>query len=443
MRALAFTLALLLPALAISATKKATKNTAPVRKAAVRKTSSTTRRAPVRAPRYVITEAMRTSAADFVAQAMQPRDSGIEQPAALVPFFEHLYQASKGRHAVRVLHFGDSHTASDDWANTLRTSFQARFGNGGPGFVHAGRPYAGYRRWDTESSASGQWITVGLLGDVGDGVHGLSGLSISAIQANARITLGTDAKRVELLFLQQPQGGDMQVSVTRPGEPGVRAEAITTKGDVAPAVYQFPEGQGQRDYSVTTYGNGWVRLFGWIAENDSGVSWEMLGINGASATLQSVWDNSLSEAHIAKRSPALIVLAYGTNEAVSSRFDPVAYEASLTSVIARCRRAAPQAAILIVGPDDAARRTRYGVTPLPSLDAVIAVQQSVARKYGCAYWNWREHMGGAGAMKHWVMSGYAQGDYIHLTKAGYELTGRTLFEELMLNYEKFLAVRSD
>ena len=39
---------------------------------------------------------------------------------------------------VHILQFGDSHTASDDWVNSMRFLLQTRFGNGGPGFVQAG-----------------------------------------------------------------------------------------------------------------------------------------------------------------------------------------------------------------------------------------------------------------------------------------------------------------
>ncbi|MEO1232927.1 MAG: hypothetical protein AAFZ18_28940, partial [Myxococcota bacterium] len=38
---------------------------------------------------------------------------------------------------VRVLHLGDSHIAADYITRTVRTRFQARFGSGGRGFVHA------------------------------------------------------------------------------------------------------------------------------------------------------------------------------------------------------------------------------------------------------------------------------------------------------------------
>ena len=76
---------------------------------------------------------------------------GIQNAAAMIPFYEMLYRLEQQQgtgEPVRVLHFGDSHTASDDWAGEMRARFQKRFGDGGPGFTQAGRPFAGFRRYD-------------------------------------------------------------------------------------------------------------------------------------------------------------------------------------------------------------------------------------------------------------------------------------------------------
>ncbi len=66
----------------------------------------------------------------------------LENPAALVPFFEQVMHPVEGGN-VHILQYGDSHTASDDWANAMRLAFQAKFGYGGPGFAFAGHPYKG------------------------------------------------------------------------------------------------------------------------------------------------------------------------------------------------------------------------------------------------------------------------------------------------------------
>src|SRR5438874_937926 len=71
---------------------------------------------------------------------------GIENPRALQPFFDQLHQleADPASQLVRVIQFGDSHTAGDSFTGALRTLFQQKFGDGGAGFQFAGYPFAGY-----------------------------------------------------------------------------------------------------------------------------------------------------------------------------------------------------------------------------------------------------------------------------------------------------------
>src|SRR5580698_5736055 len=49
-------------------------------------------------------------------------DLPVENAAALVPFFELLYRHQRGEMPgpVRILHYGDSHTAADEWTGDLR-----------------------------------------------------------------------------------------------------------------------------------------------------------------------------------------------------------------------------------------------------------------------------------------------------------------------------------
>ena len=58
----------------------------------------------------------------------------LEGAGALVPFFEQLSHPPENM-SLHILQYGDSHTASDDWANQMRQDFQAKFGAGGPGYT--------------------------------------------------------------------------------------------------------------------------------------------------------------------------------------------------------------------------------------------------------------------------------------------------------------------
>ena len=75
-----------------------------------------------------------------------------------------------------------------------------------------------------------------------------------------------------------------------------------------------------------------MRLFGWVAENATGVTYETLGINGAQASIVLDWNEPVLKSNIERRNPSLIVLAYGTNEAGRK-------DLTLEALSRRCSRA--------------------------------------------------------------------------------------------------------
>jgi lysophospholipase L1-like esterase len=378
-----------------------------------------------------VSPALRQAALTEATDRMVVRQSHFENAEALVPFFELMSNAQRSGQAVHILQFGDSHTASDDWVNAMRVAFQARYGSGGPGFTHAGHPFRGYRRFDVSGSSSSGWVTEGTPSQIGDGREGLSGISITSHAPGQTVSLTTAGDRLQLFYLQQPGGGSVEFSVD-----GTQAGVIDTKGELASGAYEYTPAPGMHEYHLRTVSAEPVRLFGWASDANKGVTLETLGINGAQASVILNWDEAIWSAQVAERDPSLIILAYGTNEANNLKFDVEEYRAGLRAVLARVRKASPLASILMVGPPDCGR-----VHALPHLDEVVEVQREVAREMGAAFWDWRQHMGGAGATNLWVKAGLGQADHIHLTGDGYRLLGQTLFEELEMENSVYQSVR--
>jgi lysophospholipase L1-like esterase len=183
-------------------------------------------------------------------------------------------------------------------------------------------------------------------------------------------------------------------------------------------------------------------LFGWVAENSRGVTYEELGINGAQASIPLNWDEVTLRSNIERRNPALIVIAYGTNEAGRKDWTVESYRDMFVQMIARFRKAAPTATILVIGPPDRYIRTRTkGWIVMENIDLIVEAQRQAATSAGCAFWDLRAKMGGKGAMKEWVMAGMAQGDYVHFTGPGYRMIGDAVFRDLMSQYDLFLKAR--
>jgi lysophospholipase L1-like esterase len=187
---------------------------------------------------------------------------------------------------------------------------------------------------------------------------------------------------------------------------------------------------------TVVHGRGSPELFGAVVESQApgGVVVDTLGINGGRAATALAWQESAFVAEVGARAPALLVLAYGTNEAASS-LAPERYERQLGELLARLRRAAPKADCLLLGPPDMA--DAEGRT-LPRVLEFDRVTESAAAANGCAFFSLLSAMGGEGSMARWVAESppLAIKDHIHLTARGYERVGGALASELLAAYDR-------
>jgi lysophospholipase L1-like esterase len=363
-------------------------------------------------------------------------------------FFDSLYDMYNTQEGlVRVLHYGDSHTAADFLTTAIRRPLQKKLGDGGRGFILLGRPWRTYQPKDVETSAGGSWKTERILIAADpvnlDGRYGLGGVSVKAALPSATATFSTTQATgwgrkvsfVDFFFLRQPQGGSFRIFVD-----GKRAETVKTASKkIGSGFHRLILEEGHHEIQIRLTGDGEVRLFGAAMENDGpGLVYDTLGINGAFFYTPLRWDATLLATQVKRRDPQLIVTAYGANEADSRRFTPKRYAREVKRTMDRLLAGAPDADCLMLGPLD--RRMPYATPGQPNqLDAIIDVQQSVADEIGCAFLNTREMMGGPDSFELWLQQGLAQPDGIHLTVRGYLQLGETIAAQIMDAYEKHLA----
>lgn len=440
MKILSLTLALLLgfnvlPATSAEADATAKKKAAAKKRKTSSKKKSIRRTVPKPPP---VNARLRATTRSEIEAELTSRQITYENPGALVPFFEQLYRAEKRlqQGPLAILHYGDSHTAADEWTGELRNLLQARFGDGGAGFSHAGRPWSSYRRLDVKSFASHDWYSDGLPGREGDGMYGLSGVSITTHQPNQTVMLRASGPILEVLYLKQPGGGSLTLE-----DSGQMLDTISTDGPVGAGYYRRESSAGPHEYTLRTTASAPVRLYGWVTGNLQGITYETLGINGGQAPVMLNWDWKIVGNNIAERNPGLIVLAYGTNEASNPRWTAEAYRASMKEIIAHLREAAPAASILLVGPPDRFVRVNGRWTPYTNVDRIVDVQREIARDSGCAFLDLRAKLGGKGSMHSWFVAGLAQYDHVHFTAEGYRLIANLMFRDLISQYQVFLKAR--
>ncbi len=367
---------------------------------------------------------------------------GAERP--LARFYRALEDLRAGQDAdgkVRVLAYGGSHTDADVYTHYLRTYLQERFGDGGHGFVHVAKPWRWYRHVDYRVEGIKHWITEHAQRRKGrmDGFYGLLGCSLAASSKRAigKIVPRGDSVSAEheIYFLRQPKGGSFKVLAD--GKP---IATVKTKADELGAGYhRFVLPEGPHEIEIKLDGNGEVRLFGMTFERESpGVVVDTLGITGTRAANMLTWDREIWADNVAHRDPDLVMLFYGTNEAMDEDQPIGAYEDDLRGVLGRIQEAAPKASCLIMGPGDFPRRGPDGTwVNRQRVDELIEAQRRVALEAGCGFWDTKAFMGGELSMPMWVAAQppMAKPDHIHFTVRGYVRIGMALVDAMMVGFD--------
>jgi lysophospholipase L1-like esterase len=198
---------------------------------------------------------------------------------------------------------------------------------------------------------------------------------------------------------------------------------------------------GDHRIEVRTVRPGRARISGIVTEHLSpGVTYDVLGINGARATRLRGWVNETAFLYnVELRQPDLIILAYGTNEVTDDDWSIESYQRMFAEILKRLRKVAPQASILVYGPPDRAISTGDGWVSVSKMPALIQAQRNAAIEAGAAFWSSYGAMGGAGAISNWASQGLAQGDRVHLTSPGYVRMGAMFYEDMIDAFKKYQA----
>jgi lysophospholipase L1-like esterase len=387
-------------------------------------------------------------------------DRRLFSAAALQPFFVALRRLEEKQSArpVRVLQIGDSHTAADAFSGRMREAFQDRFGAAGRGWLPAGVPFKHYNPRLVTVAATG-WRHLGPASGAPPEALGLDAGLAESEQPGAAMTLvsgeaaGFDRLAVE--FLAQPAGGDLAVRVDR--RAAIRVPTAAPRIGIVRA--EIAIGEAAREVELSGAGPAPARLIGWTVERRGpGVIYENHGTIGAKMTLLGRMSRAAVARELADSRPALLIVAFGTNEGFDDDLDLHRYAADFRRNLDALQRMAPRTAVLVLGPPDGnriegscPREKREGCVSAaaaadpcawrepPNLAAVRRIQKRVAAQQGRAFWDWSQAMGGACSMHRLLVHDppWAFPDHVHLNKLGYGATADVLFFDLINEYEKW------
>lgn len=384
-----------------------------------------------------------TQAAEVVSTARQSQVGALERPSALRRFYDAIAKLEAGTATddVRVTQFGDSHTAADIETGAVRRALQARFGDGGRGFVAIGRPWKQWSQDGVKVGMSTDWTPerpkLGKAPAGTDGLFGLSGIGLFTHAHGARAWADITAKtsRAEIDYLEQPNGGAFDVFID-----GVRVVRVATRGDRTQSAFRSFDvvESTAHQLEVRAVGDGDVRVFGMSLDRTSqhGVVLDALGINGARVTTALSWNEQHWAEQLRHRAPALVILAYGTNESVDVEFPQATFERQLVDQLGRIARAVPSASCLLLGPPDRAIKSGDQWVTAPKILEIVATERRVAEAAGCAFYDQLTAMGGEGSIAQWATESpaRAQPDRVHLTRDGYAQVGSSFASDVMRGY---------
>jgi len=412
---------------------------------------------------------------------LPPAVGALSDPAALTPLFGALAAAEDDTAGdgtagapVVLVQLGDSHTASDAFTGRLRERLQARFGDGGRGMLPPGEPFDHYAPTGVAVEQSAGWTTARAGRDAVSVPIGLSGFTATSDDPSATVRLVPDPgqpppTRASVGLGRRPGGGTLLVTMT-PAEGDALTYRVVTDGRTPRlARFDLPPAGPIGALTLRPAGDGPVTIADVTLQRDGpGVVLDSHGLVGATAAVLDAADRLERDRQLAARAPAAILVAFGTNEAFSGLAGRDAYARTFGDAVAALAAAAPEAAVLVIGPPDGNRRRgpcTDGQTavcladpalaadaaagglcvwsPPADLATVQGVQAGVAADEGWAFWDWSAIMGGACGLHDWAAADppLAWPDHVHPTPAGYALSADALFDDLMAAYAAWRADR--
>ncbi len=435
-----------------------------------RNTAASPRAGASPAPPGAAVPAEAATAAATPAGPAATEDAQTAEPPSVVAALAHGSQSPARRpggpseRAITILQLGDSHTAADFLTGEIRRRLQEIYGNGGSGYVTAGRP-RDVLSSTLKISVSPGWTYQALQRSEETAEFWMSGFNTVASKEGETLSFTSEKPEIfdviEIEAIRRPGGGTFEIKLD--GKVEGSFDLAGTK--LEPIVIRLVPDHGPtnqvRDITLTTRNDGTVTIASLgIYNTRAGLTYNMAGYPGATVDILNKLDNRLFLSSLRRLNPQIVVLAFGTNEADKPVVDIPAYTEKYRKVIAKIRTALPGVTIVMVGPPegeelpshckDKARETATCRVPsettasasradacewrrLPKLTEVREAQRKLAQREGAVFWNWASIMPKDCGADRWLKETpvLMAKDHVHFTIAGYKKSAAALVDALI------------
>jgi len=358
---------------------------------------------------------------------------------AAVLFQKNMNKALNGGRTV-VYHYGASHIQSEIVTTQASGLLKKKYGNAGPGFLFPFSAANTYNSINSKTSHTGEWTYAKSFQLPPKIPLGIRGMTVSTKDTTASFTITvntpfpTEKYYLQLFMELNALTPEFQFCINETqcyvfnrdsilNHMGEHFLPVYFEGEIRTVELEWL-GEGEEGATLTCYGINVEH------ENKKGLLYESFGV-GASA-FQSVLSIGKLEDHAPQLLPDVVIIDFGTNNILYTNKMDDNIPRYVNETVAKFKAINPHVSIIFTSMQDLYKNGRY-------IDAGIRfneVVDSMAHATNSLYWNFYDLSGGFKKIKFWTEQGYAQKDFIHLTKKGYELKGFLLYESI----EKTLAI---
>lgn len=342
-------------------------------------------------------------------------------------------QAQQKNKKVRIGYFGDSMIEGDLITQTIRSILQNKFGGSGVGYIPITSVVAQFRQ-TVKAVANTNWEDVNYNNNKEKRIIGFSGHTFFANQ-NATVELKPGGGKnlsslYQLSLLYGPS--EESTSLTFNNEP------VKIEGSRYFNLARLNSDSNLKSAKLV-FNQSKTPLYGLSAESKYGVVLDNLSFRGTSGTELTRLNSKMLQQLDSLRHYDLIVLHYGPNLLYNDSIKNFSYYfKQMEKSIKHLKKVFPQTSILIVSTADKAFKIDGEFRTGDGVEALLLVQQKLAQKYHCAFYNLYEAMGGYNSMKTWAEKKpiLAGSDYTHFNQSGSAKIGRLIGNALLNEYEK-------
>jgi lysophospholipase L1-like esterase len=339
-----------------------------------------------------------------------------------------------GDSTLRIWYYGDSQIEGDRISQDLRTLLQGRFGGNGQGLVPLS-DIAGYRNVTLKTGPG--WIRHTVFTNRKSSDFGFAGVKFftayqdSQFNPYAQIFISNNL-RYDKLYLLYGKSNGANITVSTPSG---KKSLVIPQSVLGGKVYVGKAEYGNISLTGNTAG---TVLYGYMLEGSKGIQIDNCGIRGHSGDGLFLISDAMLKMQARMLNTKLCVLHYGNNAIPYIRDEKVAEYVGneLQRLFVKFKNALPGVSVLVVSGGDMGRMIDGTAQSYPYAGLLAEKIGEAANRAGCAFFDMHGLMAKDGGIVGWTQKGFAGLDG-HLSPAGQMHFAKTLYQELMREYEVY------